>query len=109
PFVDCVGSLVGARKATTGLVDLLLRQILYHQQMSNRVACLDQFAVCRNDLRSLDHAAESTGAAVLLSWCDSCRAARLAPSADLLSPPRGSGQLTQGPEDQSPSNHTWRR
>jgi hypothetical protein len=113
-FVDFMGSLVGARKATAGLIDPLLRQILDHQQMPNRVACLDQFAVRRNDLRSLDHAAQSTGpghgriGAPTPETSRSCSILRGGScSTDTWFADRGSDRLSSMAESMAAKQHSW--
>jgi hypothetical protein len=59
-FVDGPDSLVRALEAITSLVDLFLGEIFDDEQMSNRIARLDQLAVRGDDLDSFDHVDQLT-------------------------------------------------
>lgn len=59
-FVDGPDPLVGAFEAITSLVDLLLGEILHHEEMPHRIARLDELAVRGDDLNSFDHVNQLT-------------------------------------------------
>jgi hypothetical protein len=54
-LVDVFDPLVGAGKTIAGVVDLLLGEILDHEEMLNGVAGFAQLAVSCDHVRAVDH------------------------------------------------------